>query len=442
MRHQLARGVWSAALGAALLAPVLLRLGSDEPGSLWVELSVLTGLLALSALVCTAVLPSRLRSLTSAFGIDGVLGVHRCLGVVVAILVLAHIAFVVASNPANVALLDTDAPASGRAGTAATLALGGLVALAVLRHRLRHRYEVWRWLHVALAGAVLVLSGLHVFWLNHLIQDLGMRTLFVLLAALALGVLAYRWAWRPAFGRGSEYLVREVRPENDTVSTVVLQARGGRHAVDSPSLEFAPGQFAWLRLDRSLAAQEHPFTMASGAHAGHSPEFTIRHSGDFTSTLRRLRPGSPVWLDGPHGSFTVDFRAATGLVMIAGGVGITPMMSMLRTLAHRGDRRPHRLIVVAGMVEELLFRAELAQLRRQLDLTVVEVLRRPRPGWSGFVGEVDALLLAAVLPGPFRRNQLDYFVCGPPALVDSVLAELTELAIPAPRVHCEQFDLV
>ncbi len=442
MQHQLARATWAAALSAALLAPVVLRLQSAEPVSLWVELSVLTGLVALSALVCTAVLPSRLRSLTKAFGIDGVLNVHRCLGLVVAALVLAHIAFVVADNPANVALLDPNAPPSGRAGTAATVALGGLVVMAVLRHRLRHRYEVWRWLHLILAGAVLVLSALHVVWLNHLMHDVGMRILFVLLAAVALAVLAYRWAWRPAFGRTSEFMVREVRPESDTVSTVVLQARNGRHTRASDSLRFAPGQFAWLRLDRSVAAEEHPFTIASGSHTGHRPEFTIRHNGDFTSTMGRLRPGSPVWIDGPHGSFTADFLAATGLVMIAGGVGITPMMSMLRTLAHRRDRRPHRLVVVAGTADELLFRTELAVLRRQLNLTVIEVLRRPHPGWDGFAGRVDARLLAAVLPGPFRRNQLDYFVCGPPALVDSVTVALEELGIPTPRVHTEQFDLV
>src|SRR5207302_10053039 len=104
-------------------------------------------------------------------------------------------------------------------------------------------------------------------------------------------------------------------------------------------------------LSPSSRCEEPPFTIAFCAHLGLLTEFTIRRSGDFTSQLRLLRPGSPVWVDGPHGAFTLDLQRTTGLVMIAGGVGITPMMSMLRTLAHRRDRRPHRLLVIASSIE-------------------------------------------------------------------------------------------
>jgi ferredoxin-NADP reductase len=149
-----------------------------------------------------------------------------------------------------------------------------------------------------------------------------------------------------------------------------------------------------------------------------------------------------VWVDGPHGAFSVDLKPSTGLVLIAGGVGITPMMSMLRTLAHRHDRRPHRLVVVARTIDELLFRGELQVLQERLDLTVVELVRQPPPGWTGASGAVDDELLTALLPGKFRRNQLDYFLCGPPALVIDVLTVLDGLDIPRPRIHTEQFDLV
>ncbi|HET9118429.1 MAG TPA: hypothetical protein VFN75_10235, partial [Pseudonocardiaceae bacterium] len=131
-----------------------------------------------------------------------------------------------------------------------------------------------------------------------------------------------------------------------------------------------------------------------------------------------------------------------GLVMIAGGVGITPMMSMLRTLAHRRDQRPHRLLVVAGTVDELLFRGEIRQLQQRMDLTVVEVLRRPPPSWIGASGNIDERLLTELLPGKFRRNQLDYFLCGPHPMLIDVLTVLDRLDVPQPRIHTEQFDLV
>jgi predicted ferric reductase len=448
VRRQLERTLWATAFLAVLLAPVLLAPvlhgpGTGDASSLLSQLSVGIGLLATSLLVCAVVLPSRVRSLTRTLGIDGVLGIHRFVGLAVTLLVGLHVVLVLAAKPANVALFDVlHAPNRARAAVGATVALGALVALTLLRRRLQQRYEVWRWVHLALAGSVLVLSALHIWWLNHLVRDTAMRALFIVLGVAALGVLGYRWLWLPVFGPRREYVVRELRPETSTVSTLVLEPRRDRRQRGYRTLAFAPGQFAWIRLNPSIGAQEHPFTIASSAHVGLWTEFTIRHTGDFTNELRQLRPGSPVWVDGPHGAFTLDLRRCTGLVMIAGGVGITPMMSMLRTLAHRRDRRPHRLVVVARTLDDLLFRAELSELQQRLDLTVIELLRAPPPSWTGASGAVDEELLTALLPGAFRRNQLDYYLCGPPAMVTDVLTVLDGLDVPPPRIHTEQFDLV
>lgn len=446
MRRQLERTLWATAFLAVLFAPVLLAAALHGPRtgvSLLSELSVGMGLLATSMLVCAVVLPSRLRSLTRSFGIDKVLGIHRFVGLAVTLLVIFHIVLVVAAKPANVTLFDVlHAPNRARAGVGATVVLGALITLTVLRRRLRQCYEVWRRAHVALAGTVLVFSGLHIWWLNHLVRETAMRAVFVVLAWGVLLVLAYRWLWLPIFGAYREYVVREVRAETATVSTVVLEPRRDGSRRGYRSLEFAPGQFAWLRLNPSIGAQEHPFTIASSAHVGLWTEFTIRHSGDFTRELRLLRPGSPVWVDGPHGAFTLDARRTTGLVLIAGGVGITPMMSMLRTLAHRRDRRPHRLLMVARTLEDLLFRAEIRQLQQRLDLTVVELLRQPPPSWTGASGAIDEHVLTALLPGKFRRDQLDYYLCGPPALITDALMVLQRLDVPPPRIHTEQFDFV
>ncbi|MGH3612658.1 MAG: ferredoxin reductase family protein [Pseudonocardia sp.] len=441
MDQQMVRRAWLGAFGAVLVVPVLLRLATTPAEPMWTQLSVVTGLLALSALVCAAVLPSRLRSLTRAFGIETVLEVHRFLGSAVAVLVLAHLACVVAADPAQVALLHLGgAGPAAQAGTGATVALGALVALAVLRSRSRGTYEVWRLLHLALGIAVLGLSARHVWLLDDLVRDAGMYAVFALLAGLLLSVLGYRWVWRSLLDPSTEFVVREVRAETASVSTLVLQPRRARHGSDA-TWDFVPGQFAWLRLRRSATAEEHPFTIASSAHLDRHVEFTIRHSGDFTQTLRGLRSGNPVWVDGPHGAFTLD-DAGTGVVMIAGGIGVTPMMSMLRTAAHRRDRRPYLLVVVAGCRDELLFRGELAALRRQLDLEVTEVLRRPTPGWSGHTGEIGVGLLTAVLAGQERHHDLDYYICGPPTLIIDALDALDVLAVPADRVHTEQFELV
>jgi 3-phenylpropionate/trans-cinnamate dioxygenase ferredoxin reductase subunit len=440
MDQRLLRATWLGGLGVIICTPSLAYLALSSSGGLWHRLSVLTGLLALSALVCAAVLPSRLRSLNRAFGIESVIDLHRFLGVVTASLVFGHLACVVAAKPANVTLLDLgSAPGRAKAATVATLALVGLAVLAVLRNQARLSYELWKSSHIALAATALVASGLHVWLLDQLVRDAVIGTMYVLFIVVLALVLAHRWVWRPMFDPSTEFVVRDIRRENPTVSTLVLApcSRGGRPAT---TWAFAPGQFAWIRLDRSVVAEEHPFTIASSAHSD-ATEFTIRHAGDFTRALRRLPLGSTVWVDGPHGAFTNDVETSAGFVMIAGGVGITPMMSMLRTAAHRRDSRPYRLVVVASALQDLLFRAELAQLRCVIDLEVTEVLRRPVQGWSGPTGDIGVELLSAVLGGTHHPADVDYFICGPPALVTDALGALDLLGAVPDRIHTEQFDM-
>jgi predicted ferric reductase len=440
MDQRLLRVVWLSGFGAIVGAPSLAYLAMPSPGGLWDRLSVLTGLLALSALVCAAILPSRVRSLNRAFGIESVIDVHRFLGVTSAALVFAHLACVVAADPANVILLDlTAAPSRAQAATLATLALVALAVLAVLRSRAQLSYELWKWAHVALAATVLGFSALHVFLLDQLVRDALIGTMFVLFAAVLAVVFGHRWVWRPLYDPSTEFVVRDVRRENATVSTLVLEPRRRRRGQPATTWAFAPGQFAWIRLDRSVMAEEHPFTIASSAHSD-ATEFTIRHAGDFTRAIRRLPQGASVWVDGPHGAFTNDVQTSDGFVMIAGGVGVTPMMSMLRTAAHRRDPRPYRLVVVASAPEDMLFRAELAQLRRLIDLEVTEVLRRPVDGWKGHTGDIGVELLSAVLGGSHHPAHVDYFICGPPALVTDALCALELLGAAPDRIHTEQFD--
>jgi predicted ferric reductase len=447
------RALWLTGFAVVVIGPSLLWFlaapAAYGPGSLSRKVmffsyaSTITGLLATSAMVCVVVLPSRMRSLNRAFGIENVIDLHRFLGIVTAALVLLHLACVVASDPTNLALLNFPA-APGRAqnATVATLGLVAIVVLAICRRKFELSYELWRTTHIALAVLVLVTSAMHIVLLNQLMTSSSFAMVFTALAVAVVAVFAYRWVWRNIYDGSTEFLVREVRLENPTVATLVLEPRA-RTADGTPTCwSFNPGQFAWIRLDRSATGQEHPFTIASSAH-DECTEFTIRGAGDFTKRIRRLRPGQQVWVDGPHGSFTSDLTTASaGFVLMAGGVGITPMISMVRTAAHRGDPRPYRLVVVASAPEDLLFRHELANLRRYIDLEVTEVLRRAQPGWAGPTGGIDADLMSVVLGDLDAPQDLDYFICGPPAMVTDAMKVLSELSIPDDRVHTEQFDFV
>ncbi len=421
---------WLAGFGVVLLAPLVARLLFGGPAPLWATLTDLTGLFALSAMICTFVLVSRLRALSQAAGITVMIAAHRGMGVLAAGSVVLHIAVVIAADLDNLNLLTwVYAPPRARAATAATVALASVIALGVLRKRVRQDYELWRWAHLALSVAAVALSAVHVQLVGQFVRHPVLRWVLVALAAVLAAALAHRlWAAQ----RSSEHVVREIRHDSDSVCTLVLHPRGA-------PLRFAPGQFAWLRLARS-GGEEHPFTIASSASGG-GCAFTVRSTGDFGTVLRNLPPGAPVWVDGPYGSCSLDLipQPASGVAMIAAGVGITPMLSMVRTLADRHDPRPLLLVRAAREPRDLLFRTELAQLAQRLDLTVVEVLRHPPPGWTGAAGDVAAPLLRSVLPRRGQRSALDYFVCGPPAFVNGVARSLLELGVPEHRIHIEQF---
>ena len=435
MTDRLPRLAWIAGLGAAVAGPPLLWLVATPPEPLWTRLAAVTGLFALTALAAAVVLPSRLRSLNRAFGIESVMEVHRFLGVATVVLVLVHLACVVAADPKAVALLDlTRGRRPAQAAVAATVALLLLAVLGATRTHLRLRYEAWRWLHVGLAGAAFLFAVLHTWLLDHAVRVPAVHAALLVVVGGVLAVLVHRWVWRGLLDPATEFVVREVRAESPTVSTLIL---GPRHPA-APSWTFAPGQFAWIRLERSPAAEEHPFTIASSSHDDET-SFTIRHTGDFTRSLRSLPPGTPVWLDGPHGGFT-GHAGTSGFVLVAGGVGITPMMSMLRTAADRGDRRPYRLVVVASAPDDLLFREELGFLRDSLDLVVTEVLRRPHDTWNGRTGDLGVSLLALVLGSLPHPGHADWFLCGPPPMVGGVLDVVDVLDVEPSRVHTELFD--
>ena len=254
MNDGLLRTAWLTGLGATVAVPPLLWLATAPPEPMWSRLAVVSGFFALTVLVCAAILPSRLRSLNRAFGIESVMEVHRFLGVSAAVLVLVHLACVVANDPRSVALLNfPSAPPRAQAATMSTLAAVVLVTVVALKKRLRLSYESWRWMHVGLAAAVLVFGALHVVWLNHALKVPAMSAVFLVLVAIVVAVASYRWLWRGLLDPSTEFVIMEVRSESPTISTVVLAPRGSEG-----SWRFVPGQFAWLRMGRSPACRGAP----------------------------------------------------------------------------------------------------------------------------------------------------------------------------------------
>ena len=451
------RLAWTTAFVVALLLPILLRTLSLERQSLGPELITITGLLATVLIVATVVLPSRLRSLTRALGIEAVLRHHRTLGLSAALFTLAHVAAVITNDPrgvglflpfmnlraspqtvASVPLLSPLLTPPGRAlfGVVATICL---VLLGMLSGRHRGSWERWRTWHLVATVGVLVGTLLHVLLIGHLIptpavidillgdplgwtilrsatQDPLAAAFLVILALTVLGVGAWRWLRRPV----PFHVVSTRRVTPDVTSFVLRPIKHGFR-------RFRPGRFAWLRLTESpILSEEHPISLSSAVQDRPTIEFTVKHGGNWTTRLRHVGPGDIVYVDGPHGSFTPNMKSRRGLVLIAGGVGITPMMSILRTAAHDGATRSYRVIAVNR--GQAPFHDELIRLMMDIDLQLFDVTRE----------QVTAERLGAILPRAMR-GQLEYYVCGSLPLVTQTVGVLEALEISSRRVHTELF---
>ena len=418
----------------AVLAPMAFLLVS-RPGedlTAAIAFAAALGFAALVVLALQLVLPARARIFTEPFGIDVLLRFHREMGIGAAGLIVVHVVVLMIDDPDRLSLLNPlSAPWRAVAGLGALVALLALLASSTIRQRLSLSYEGWRFVHLTLGLVVVGASVAHVLGVGRYLALGSLRGVALLvIVAAALGTFVLR-VGRPFAATARPYVLEEVRAERGDAVTLALRADG------HDGLRFAPGQFAWLKLAHApYALSEHPFSLSGSAEDPARPQVTVKALGDFTARARSLAPGTRVLLDGPHGSFRPPLPDA-GYVCVCAGIGITPAMALLRTLADRGDRRPVTLVDGNRTPEDITFREELDALRDRLDLDVVHVLSQPPGDWRGERGRIDARLLARVLPGDVaERNVL---VCGSPAMAEDVAAALLGLGVPATHLHVERF---
>jgi predicted ferric reductase len=426
---------WVLAYLGVVVAPlVFAAIGVSDPDhGFWTDFSAALGFVGLAMMGLEFVLVARFRAVAAPFGQDALLQLHRQIGYVGLGFVLAHVAL--STTWDRVTPGDAlDAPALIWFGVAAAGSVVVLVATSVWRLRLRLSYELWHAIHTVLAVVVVLGALVHVYLVDEYVNTLWKQLLWGLMTGAFVVLLVWVRLVKPAAMRGRPWRLARVGHEPGRTTTLVL------HPPDGERFRFEPGQFGWFAFGRSpFSLTLHPFSFSSSAESD-EVELAVKALGDFTSRVHELEVGTTVYVDGPHGVFSMDQDEGPGFGFIAGGVGIAGLISMLRTMADRGDVRPAVLVYANGDWDGVAFRDELEQLEGRLNLAVVHVLERPPAGWQGEAGFVSAELLARHLPRGYRRFQ--YFICGPAPMMDAVERALSELGVPDERIHTERFDMV
>ena len=203
------------------------------------------------------------------------------------------------------------------------------------------------------------------------------------------------------------------------------------------SFTYKAGQWFILTVPSAEGPLVHRFTFSS-APTEPFLEFTTRMSGStFKNALLEMVPGTEVEMEAPIGKFVLR-DGVERMACLIGGVGVTPVRSILRSLADAGacDRK---IVVFYGNVAEdgITFKEELEAIQAQLpDVRVVHVLSRPGDDWSGHRGRIRAEIVDGELADP---GEWTYYVCGPPPMVESMQEVLEELKIPRTQVVLEKF---
>ncbi|MEV4508497.1 ferredoxin reductase family protein [Dactylosporangium sp. NPDC049525] len=402
----------------------------------------LTGLLGSDLLLLQVLLMARIPLVERAFGQDRLARWHRWTGFSSLHLTLAHILLITlgyaAAADANAVAelweMVVDYPGMLLA-TAGTVLLVVVAVTSMRAARRRLRYESWHLLHLyAYLGVGLALP--HQLWTGADFIDSPLSRVYwwTLYATSAGAVLVYRLGlpvWRNARHR---LTVSHVVPEGPGLTSVYLT---GRHLDELP---VRAGQFLqWRFLDGPGWTRSHPFSLSATPHTG-ILRITVKDLGDGSARVAALAPGTRAIVEGPYGRLTGETYTGGPVVMLACGIGVTPLLALLGELPYGYGEAT--LVYRSRSAAEVAFRDELDWLARQRGVRVVHLHgpRADRPSWLPRdlvgAGNGDVTALRRLAP---RIADAQVYVCGPDAWTEAARAAARGAGVPARRVHTEQF---
>jgi len=389
----------------------------------------IAGLAGMALFAMGLIIEGRFRFVEPYFGgINRLYNIHHTVGALAFTLLLVHplslaaqyIPISVQYSMQFLVSLNDVAIDLGKAALALMAALLAITFYAALKH------ETWRATHRWL-GFAFFFGGLHAFLVGSDVTRY--KPLFAyMLALVVLGLGA--WLWRAVLRlytlREYPYRVADVKRINDNVVSIALAPEG-------KTFRHKPGQFAFVRFDGlGSRFESHPFSFTSASSDSHI-SFCVKAVGDFTSMLYLLKPGAAARLEGPFGVFSYTRGAFKRQLWIAGGIGITPFLSMVRSLKDEPDRE-YRIDLYYTVVKpsDAVMLGELKEIAaRDSRFRVIE----------HFSGEQGYLTADAIAKSSDGVDKTSVFLCGPPPFMHSLTSQLRRLGVRARNIYTEEFRL-
>jgi predicted ferric reductase len=399
------------------------------------ELASGLGILAFSMILMEFILSGRFKAISNDVGMDVTMRFHQIMARTALVFALVHPFLYQGTptggqrpwDPTRQLTLTTDF-SDLSTGIAAWLLLAGLVVMAIGRTQLDYRYETWRLLHGIGALLIAVLLLHHTVYAGRYGSQPVMTWVWLAMTGVSVGSLLIVYLVVPLLQKARPWRVTSVVRLTPKQWEVTVTPDGHR------GLDYQAGQFAWLNVGHStFSMKENPFSISSAPAARPEVSFMIKELGDFTNTIGEIKPETVAHVDGPYGNLSVDGRDEPGVALIAGGVGLAPLLGILRQMRLTGDSRKVKLIYGNRIIEQIAYCEELGE------EDVVYVLSEPPQDWHGETGFIDAALMDRV----FSENEFSEWVfvmCGPAIMMDGVEDHLIKRGTPDHRILSERFN--
>jgi predicted ferric reductase len=397
-----------------------------------IAVSRIAGIIATAGVLLEFLVMSRAPFIENNFSLEEINEFHRYNGYTIFYSLCVHIAFVVAGYSAinHTSLFkqfwNFPSQFSGMlSAIVGTFILIGVVGFSIKLIRKKLPYEVWYFIHVLIYGSIILTFSHQVDSGGDVSTIPWMKAYWYgLFALLFFTVAYYRFIRHIIKSLYHDFKVDKVVPEANGIYSIYVSGRRVN------KFKYTAGQYAhWRFLTPNFFYQNHPFSYSSEPGSNHL-RLTFKSSGDFTKQLTSINPGTRVLVDGPRGSFTAEYSLDRHIVMIAGGIGVSPFIPLAKSFLREG--RDVSIIYSVVNREDIAFSSELNELLAshpdsfRLNIHVASE--------KGFINE-------AVLSNYVQPNSDEaIYLCGPPAMTKSLLKQLKSFGLADDQLITEQFS--
>lgn len=410
------------ALGLILISPGI----QNNYGGLSLLLGKVFGVVGMSLFATSLILSARYKFLENIFyGLNKVYERHGQIGKTAFYLMLCHPLLIFYSYFGTFnfkTFLDFITPKTNTWPiNFGILALFLLIVLISLTIYFKPKYHIWKRTHKFM-GLAFFLGGLHGFLMpSDLASFLPLKIYMLTLSTLGLFSYVYHTVLGFYTTKKYKYKVREVRDLGENITEVILEPMHEK-------LNFISGQYAFINFDSiTTGSESHPFSFSS-KDGEDTISFTIKNLGDFTSKVKNLETGTMAHLEGPFGKFSYKEADSKKQIWIAGGIGITPFLSMAKSITHEADYSIDLYYCVRNE-KEAVYLNELLALRDEK----VNII----PHFSDTMGFINA----DIIKEKSGLEEKSIFICSPVFMIKMLKKQFSLKGVPGSSIYSEEFSL-